>query len=43
MTVEIAGGLIALFMVAIVGGVIAYFNNKNGTNVGVTLRRDDSN
>ena len=37
--VNVFGALIPLFVLALVGGYIAYVNNKNESSIGVTLRR----
>ena len=37
---EVIGYLIPLFLLAVVGGFIAVHNRKNGTEIGVTLRKD---
>ena len=36
---EIFGGLAILFIMALVGGYIAYVNHKNDSEIGVTLYR----
>ena len=37
--VNVFGALIPLFLLALVGGYIAYANVKNGSEIGVSLRK----